>query len=149
MMKSAAVLLMFSCLVTPALAASGTDAVLAANKAATGGTAWDGMVTLKIAYTYSGQGLTGTQSTLEDLERGAFVDSYDIGPTSGATGFDGSKAWEKEPSGTVTNQAGGDVLPLAVNEAYQDQNSGGARIAAAHRSSMTARRPMAAQATTF
>jgi PDZ domain/Aspartyl protease len=134
MLKSAAALLAFTCLVSPAWAAPGVDAVLAANKAATGGPAWDSKVTLKIAYNYSGQGLKGTQSTLEDLQRGAFVDAYDIGPTSGATGFDGSKAWEKEPSGTVTNQAGGDVIPLAVSEAYQDQNlwwradRGGAQI---------------------
>ncbi len=135
MSKSAVALFALAFLATPALAATDVDAVLAANAAATGGQAWDGKVTLKIAYNYSGQGLTGTQSTLEDLQRGAFVDAYDIGPASGATGFDGSKAWEKEPSGTVTNQAGGDVIPLAVSEAYQDQNlwwrsdRGGAQIA--------------------
>jgi hypothetical protein len=134
MLKSAAVLFAFTSLVSPALAASGVDEILSANRMATGGAAWDGKVTLKIEYGYSGQGLTGTQSTLEDLQRGAFVDAYATGPASGATGFDGSKAWEKEPSGTVTNQAGGDVIPLAVSEAYQDQNlwwradRGGAQI---------------------
>jgi len=134
MSKTAATLIAFACFASPSLAASGVDAVLVANKAATSDKAWDKQVTLEIDYNYSGQGLTGTQSTLEDLQRGAFVDSYDIGPTSGATGFDGSEAWEKEPSGTVTNQAGGDVIPLAVSEAYQDQNlwwraaRGGAQI---------------------
>jgi hypothetical protein len=134
MLKSAAVLVAFTCLASPALAVPDVDEVLAANRTATGGNAWDGKVTLNVDYNYSGQGLTGTQSTLEDLQRGAFVDSYAIGPTSGATGFDGTKAWEKEPSGTVTNQAGGDVIPLAESEAYQDQNlwwradRGGAQI---------------------
>ena len=39
-----------------------------------GGAAWDNKVTLKLDYTYSGQGLTGTTSSLEDLKRGAFVE---------------------------------------------------------------------------
>jgi hypothetical protein len=111
--------------------------ILAANKTASGGAAWDRKVTLKLDYSYSGQGLTGTNTSLEDLRRGAFVDSYAIGPTSGASGYDGSSAWEKDPSGTVTKQAGGDVLQLAVNEAYRDRNSwwrpgfGGAAIVSA------------------
>jgi hypothetical protein len=88
-------------------------------------------------YAYSGQGLTGTTSSLEDLQNGRFVDTYDIAPQSGASGFDGTKAWEKEPSGTVTDQAGGDVLPLAITEVYQDRNlwwlpdHGGAEIVSA------------------
>jgi len=96
------------------------DSILAANKAASGN--WSGKTTLKVNYAYSGQGLNGTSSSLEDLQRGAFVDAYDIPPQAGATGFDGTKAWEKEPSGTVTDQAGGDAIPLAITEAYQDQN---------------------------
>ncbi|HUB85527.1 MAG TPA: hypothetical protein VL971_07515, partial [Rhizomicrobium sp.] len=119
MSKALASFLLASCIATPALAAS-ADEILAANKAAMG--TWDGKVTLKVDYAYSGQGLTGTNSSLEDLQRGAFVDSYDIPPTAGATGWDGTKAWEKDPSGTVTDQAGGDVVPLAITEAYQDRN---------------------------
>jgi hypothetical protein len=121
---------------TPSLAAT-PDEILSANRAAMGGSAWDNKVTLKVEYSYSGQGLTGRTSSLEDLKHGAFVDSYDIPPTAGASGWDGAKAWEKEPSGTVTEQAGGDVVPLAVTEAYQDQNlwwqpdRGGAEIVSA------------------
>ena len=107
-----------------ATAAMATPAdILSANHAAMGGDAWNGKVTLTLHYSYSGQGLTGTTSSVEDLVRGAFVDSYDIPPEKGATGYDGTKAWEKEPSGTVTDQAGGDVIPLAITEAYQDANS--------------------------
>jgi len=133
-MKTFAALLLTTCIATPALAAS-TDDILAANKAAMG--TWDNKVTLKLEYAYSGQGLTGTSSSLEDLQRGAYVDGYDIPPTAGAAGYDGTKAWEKEPSGTVTDQAGGDVIPLAVTEAYQDRNlwwqpdRGGAQIVSA------------------
>jgi hypothetical protein len=116
--KAAALLLFTTALSTPVLAAPGD--ILDDNKAAMGN--WDGKATLKVEYAFSGQGMTGTNASLEDLQRGAFVDNYDIPPASGATGFDGTKAWEKDTSGTVTDQAGGDVIPLAITEAYQDQN---------------------------
>ena len=119
MSKHFVAFLLSSTFATSALAASPVD-ILAANKAAMGN--WNGKATLKVEFAYSGQGLTGTSSSLEDLQNGRFVDAYDIPPQSGASGFDGTKAWEKEPSGTVTDQAGGDVIPLAITEAYQDQN---------------------------
>lgn len=119
MSRALVTLLLSSAFATSAFAASPAD-ILASNKAAMGD--WDGKATLKVEYAYSGQGLTGMTSSLEDLENGRFVDTYDIAPQSGASGFDGTKAWEKEPSGTVTDQAGGDVIPLAISEAYQDQN---------------------------
>jgi hypothetical protein len=119
MSKTLVAVLLSSAFATSAFAASPAD-ILAANKAAMGN--WDGKATLKVEAAYSGQGLTGTNASLEDLQNGRFVDSYDIGPQSGSSGYDGTKAWEKEPSGTVTDQAGGDVVPLAISEAYQDQN---------------------------
>jgi hypothetical protein len=134
MSKTFAAFLLSSTFATSAFAASPAG-ILAANKAAMGD--WNGKATLKVEYAYSGQGLTGTSSSLEDIQRGAFVDAYDIAPQAGSTGWDGTKAWEKEPSGTVTDQAGGDVVPLAITEAYQDQNlwwrpdHGGAEIVSA------------------
>ena len=120
---------------TATTAAIATPAdILSTNRAAMGGDAWNGKATLTLNYSYSGQGLSGTTSSVEDLVRGAFVDSYDIPPQKNAAGYDGTKAWEKEPSGTVTEQSGGDVIPLAITEAYQDTNSwwrsdrGGAQI---------------------
>jgi hypothetical protein len=108
--------------VGPVSAAPSIAEILAANKAAIGGAAWDAKESLFLNYDYAGQGLTGTSSSVQDLKHGAFVDSYTIGPQHGDFGFDGAKAWEREPSGTVTDQAGGDVVPLAITEAYQDQN---------------------------
>ncbi len=119
MSKTFTAFLLSTTFATSAFAATPAD-ILAANKAAMGN--WNGKATLKVEYAYAGQGLTGTTSSLEDLRNGRFVDTYDIAPQSGASGFDGAKAWEKEPSGTVTDQAGGDVIPLAITEAYQDQN---------------------------
>ncbi|HWA03805.1 MAG TPA: aspartyl protease family protein [Rhizomicrobium sp.] len=115
----ASLLLVSSALAAPAFAAP-PGGILDANRRAMGD--WSGKETLKLEYAYSGQGLTGTSSSLEDLRSGAFVDSYDIPPAHGASGFDGTAAWEKEPSGTVTDQAGGDVVPLAISESYLDRN---------------------------
>ncbi|HTT83914.1 MAG TPA: aspartyl protease family protein [Rhizomicrobium sp.] len=109
-------------LTSPAGAAPSPADILAANRAATGGDAWAGKASLELDYGYAGQGLTGSTHTLEDLSGGRFVDSYVIAPDSGANGFDGSRAWLKEPSGTVTWQGGGDTATLAVNESYRDQN---------------------------
>ncbi|WP_266158093.1 aspartyl protease family protein [Dyella silvatica] len=106
----------------PSYAADDVNAVLSANRAAMGGDAWNGKMTLDSHYRYVGQGLTGSTASLVDLQRGAFVDSYRIGPTTGANGYDGLRAWEKESSGTVTDQAGGDTLQLAINESYRDRN---------------------------
>ena len=115
MPRSLAALLFASCLSAPALAAD-PHAILDANRIASGGAAWAGKSTLELEYAYSGQGLTGTLSSLQDLVHGGFVDSYDFPPTAGANGYDGAHAWEKEPSGTIADQAGGDMVPLAITE---------------------------------
>ncbi len=108
----------------PALAAPTVSGILAANEAATApDSAWTGKKTLELKFDYAGQGLTGTTYQLEDLITGASLSTYQIGPTSGATGFDGTNAWEREQSGTVTDQKGGDVLPLAYSGAYQNENA--------------------------
>jgi hypothetical protein len=106
----------------PASAAPTAAEILAANKAASGGSVWDGKQTLKTSYDYVGQGMTGTTSSIADLSNGHFVDSFHIGPMTGANGFDGKDGWAKDPSGMVTVQAGGDQRQLAVNEAYRWAN---------------------------
>lgn len=105
----------------PAFAASTADAVLAANQAATA-SGWDDKVTLKTDYDYVGQGLSGKVQSFADLRAGTWADSFSIGPASGANGFDGNHAWEKDPSGTVTPQDGGDQHQLAVNDGYRRAN---------------------------
>jgi hypothetical protein len=115
-------------------AAESVAEVLDANQLASGGEWWVGKQTLELDYGYVGQGLTGTAHSVEDLGSGGFIDSYEVGPTSGALGFDGEHAWERETSGTVTRQAGGDVLALAINEDYRNRHlwwradRGGAQI---------------------
>jgi hypothetical protein len=95
--------------------------ILAANKAASGGAVWDKNATLKTDYDYSGMGMTGKVSSIADLHNGRFVDNAAIGPVTQVQGFDGSSAWEKDPSGTVTPQNGSGKY-MAINESYRDAN---------------------------
>jgi len=117
-----------------AVAAGSPDAVLAAYKTATGGAAWDAKRTVVIDASYSGQGLTGTTHTLSDLKDGRSVSTIKLGIAEGANGFDGKTPWERDTSGTIVEQRGGDAIPLAINDAYRTANRwwqpdyGGARI---------------------
>src|SRR5665213_1673999 len=109
--------------------------ILDANRAASGDAAWAGKRAAEVRYAYAGQGMTGTVESIFDLRSGDFVDSFAIGPTTGANGFDGHEAWMRDLSGAVTPQSGGDTRQLAVNEAWRDANlwwargRGGANIA--------------------
>lgn len=117
-----------------AFAAPSPGGVLAANKTATGGNAWNGKVVISIDGDYSGQGLTGTTHTISDLKDGRSVSTFKVGPATGASGFDGVTPWQKDTSGTVTQQTGGDAVVLAVNDAYRAANKwwrpgfGGAKV---------------------
>jgi hypothetical protein len=104
---------------TLALAAPSAEEVLAANKAATGIAV---KPAVKIEYAYSGQGMTGKVTSLNDLKSGRWVDDAAIGPATETQGFDGAHAWSKDPSGAVTQQDGGDMRALAVNEGYRRAN---------------------------
>ncbi len=108
-------------LLTTQVLASPADSVLDANKAASGGKAWDNKATLKTEYAFSGMGMTGKTRSIADLKTGNHADNYTIGPASGGNGYDGKNAWAKDPSGMVTMQ-GGDSLKDAINEAYRYAN---------------------------
>src|SRR5690242_3870850 len=96
--------------------------VLNANRDAAAGRAWRGKEALVSEYAYAGQGLTGTVSSRTDLRQGWWKDDIVLGPAAIANGFDGVNAWEKDQSGAVTVQEGGDQRALAVNEAYRRAN---------------------------
>jgi hypothetical protein len=105
-----------------ALAAGSADDVLKANKAATGGSAWDAKAAVSLDADYAGQGLTGVTHSLNDLKTGRAVSHFKVGPAEGANGFDGKTPWARDTSGTITEQEGGDALVLAVNDAYRNAN---------------------------
>ncbi len=109
--------------------------ILAANKAAMGGNVWDSKQSVVAHYAYSGQGLTGTVTSRNDLSSGYWADDAVVGPATQANGFDGEHAWAKDPSGTISLQDGGEQRQLAVNDGYRRANlwwradRGGAQIA--------------------
>jgi membrane-associated protease RseP (regulator of RpoE activity) len=117
-------------------AATEPATVLNAYRAASGGGAWRGKAVMKVEAKLTGQGLTGTDTALTDLQTGNSVERYTLGPASGAEGFDGKDAWEQGPNGEVNLQQGGDGLQLARNTAYQNANLwwradfGGAKVEA-------------------
>jgi hypothetical protein len=117
-------LLTFTALATisPALAAGSVDDILKANQTATAGTAWSSKAALQTDYAYVGQGLTGKTQSLSDLTSPRWVDTFAIGPITGANGYDGGHAWQKDQNGVVTLQDGGEAAPLAVNDAYRRAN---------------------------
>jgi hypothetical protein len=105
------------------LAWAGPGDILDAYKAASGGKAWDDKVTLESQADVVAYGLTGKAHAIVDLRDGRSESDFSLGQTSGAQGYDGTIPWQKDLSGTVTLQQGGDAKVLAVNEAYRD--SGG------------------------
>ena len=96
--------------------------VLAANRAVSHGEALAGKGTLEVIYAYDGEGMKGEVGSTIDLSSGRFIDTADIGPLTGANGFDGTTAWMRDMSGAVTREGGGDKRQLAINEAYRDAN---------------------------
>lgn len=95
------------------------DEVLQAYRAATGGGAWDDKQAVAIDAEISGEGLSGTIHTIDDLKRGRSIYTVRLGPTEGAGGFDGTTPWERDTSGFVAAQQGGDAVELAINDAYR------------------------------
>lgn len=129
------ILLMISLLAAaPAFAGASADPVLDANRSACGGR-MPQAGTLRIDYTLTGDGLSGTAYSVIDRRSGAYAEGYSEGPTSGGDGFDGRLPWMRDQSGAITPQEGGDRVQVAVNQAYRNANlwwrsdRGGARIA--------------------
>ena len=104
-----------------ASAVSGSDPaeILAKAKAASGGPAWDAIRSVRAKAKFSAGGLTGTGETLDDVVAGRFVDRFQLGPVSGAEGFDGTVAWSQDASGQSRAEEGGDGRLRAINESYR------------------------------
>ncbi len=101
-----------------AVAADSAD-ILARVKTASGGAAWDAIETVRSKGKVVVGGLTGTAESLDDVRDGRFVDRFQIGPLSGAGGFDGAVAWSQDASGQARAEEGGDARIGAINDAYR------------------------------
>jgi hypothetical protein len=88
-------LLLTTFLAVPAIA-SPADILDANRDAMAAGGVWSDKQVLASEYAYTGQGLTGSIHSRADLRHGWWVDNFEIGPATGANGFDGVHAWAKD-----------------------------------------------------
>lgn len=121
-------------------AADNVDNVLRANHKAVGELPQTG--TAHFDYAYSGNGMTGTTRSVQDLATGAYIDSTTAGLISETFAFDGRTPWMRDFSGANTAQEGGDRIAVATNEAYRNaelwwrNDHGGADISYARRENL-------------
>ena len=102
----------------PARAADPAD-ILARAKEAAGGKAWDAVHTLHTRARIATSGLAGPADAWDDLRNGRFADSFDLGPVTGAGGFDGKATWTQDASGQTRVDDSGDAREGSIDEVYR------------------------------
>ncbi len=95
-------------------------ALLDGAKAATGGAAWDRIAAIHETLAIATSGLTGKAEVWSDARTGWYSVRYQLGPDSGAEGWDGQTYWTQDSSGQVRPQSGGDGVIAAKTEAYRN-----------------------------
>src|SRR5512142_3147305 len=108
-MRTVALAAFTAALLSTSAFAATPDEILAANRAATGGDAWN-KAAVVTTFDYVGNGLTGKAYAVADLKTGAFEQHYAIGPQTGANGYDGTHVWTKDNAGIVTLQEAADAV---------------------------------------
>jgi hypothetical protein len=93
--------------------------ILAAAKQASGGAAWDAILSTHTKGRLETGGLVGAFESWDDVRRGRSLDRFSLGPVSGAQGFDGTSVWSQDSSGQVRLEQGGEAREAAANDAYR------------------------------
>ena len=114
------VLLLLTLAVSAAAHADDVSGLLARSKQAAGGARWDAARSWHGDGTLSTGGLSGEFHATVDLRTGRSVDSYKLGSVEGADGFDGARAWERDPGGEVAALDAPDTLRRARSQAWLD-----------------------------
>jgi hypothetical protein len=94
--------------------------VLDRAKTAMGGAAWDKVKAMHESLAIETSGLKGKAEGWTDALTGCFSSRYELGPDSGAEGWDGKTYWTQDHSGQVRPQSGGDGVISAKTEAYRN-----------------------------
>ena len=102
----------------PAPAPSPRD-LLQKARAAQGGEAWDGVNSLRLEGRVSVGGLEGRIESVVDVKAGRFRDRWELGPTRGAAGWDGRRAWSQDSSGIPRVEEAAEARRGAVSDAYR------------------------------
>jgi hypothetical protein len=95
------------------------DALIAAAKQATGGPAWDKIVTWHEKDVVLAGGLTGTAEAWADFPTLHNSGSYKVGPASGGSGWDGTRVWTTDSSGEVRIESSEESVADATQDAYR------------------------------
>src|SRR5580704_811028 len=103
----------------PIARAQTANDILARSKQAMGGSAWDAIRTTHSVGKLATGGLTGPGESWEDNLTGHYVDRYQLGPASGAEGFDGKVVWSTDTSGQPRLEGGDEARQAAMDEAYR------------------------------
>ena len=106
----------------PAAAATPSCAqdILAKSKQAMGGKAWDGIRTTYSKGTVTTSGLNGPAESWQDNLTGKYLEKYQLGPASGADGFDGKQVWSQDSSGEPRAEGAANAKQGAADEAYRN-----------------------------
>jgi len=108
-----------SCL-SAAAAPQCAQEILAKAKQATGGDAWEAIHSTYSKGNLTTSGLTGQGESWEDNLTGRYVEKYQLGPSSGAEGFDGKLVWSQDSSGEPRSEGGENARQGAIDEAYRN-----------------------------
>jgi len=113
-------LVMLACLAAAAATPPCAQDVLAKSKQAMGGPAWDAIRTTYSAGKITTSGLSGPAESWEDNLTGRYLEKYQLGPTSGADGFDGKQVWSQDSSGEPRAEGAENARQGAADEAYRN-----------------------------
>jgi len=94
--------------------------ILARAKQAMGGEAWDAVHTTYSKGKLTTSGLNGPAESWEDNLTGRYVEKYQLGPSSGADGFDGKLVWSQDSSGEPRTEGAENARQAAADEAYRN-----------------------------
>lgn len=104
--------------VVPA-AARDVQLVTAQTKLAAGGSSLDRLTSIRLTFNLRQAGLDGAGTTLTDLLTGRSVTRFQLGPMSGAEGFDGKRTWTQDTAGIVIVPEGGDRPAQTLSAQYR------------------------------
>jgi hypothetical protein len=95
------------------------DALIDAAKAASGGAAWDKVITWHETGTVAAGGLSGRYETWLDLTSLHNSSEFSLGPSTGSNGWDGQRAWTTDSSKEVRVETSKETLAQAIQDAYR------------------------------
>jgi len=99
---------------------AGGAGLFARAKTASGGVHWDAVHSYRADGAVTTGGLHGTVRTTVDVRTGRSTTSFELGPVTGAEGYDGTRSWERDPGGEVASADAPEAMRRARSQAWLD-----------------------------